>query len=181
MKKKINRYNFDKISSRMGQRFGTIKRGEEEDHSFFMFPIESNMLKLHREKESRDSRRAIEAIHICLLTIDGYVTDTEYDLEMFLSEDNQALAKGIMMSFDPFTNDEIKEVVGGDRLDSAEKLEAYFQEPVQCLLRIEKSIEMWMKARGRDGYFQYIEDLMGDAVKRDTEMKYAVPVLEELD
>lgn len=175
MEKKINRYNFDKISGRMAQKFGTIKKGEEEKYAIFMFPMESNLLKLHREDEKRDSRRAIEAIHICLLTIDGYMTDTQYDLSSFLSEENQALAKGLLMSFDPFTNEEIRVSLGKDhRFDSAETLKDFFEKPVKCLLRIEKSIEIWMKARGIDGYFQYIEDLMGDAVKKDTKMEYAV-------
>ncbi len=177
MEKKIKRYDFDKISSRMAQRFGSIKKGEEEEHAFTMFPMESNLLKLHRENEKRDSRRAIEAIHICLLTIDGYLSDTEYDMSLFLSEENQALAKGFLMSFDPFTNDEIREVLGEScQLDDVENLESYFEEPVKCLLRIEKSIEMWIKARGTNGYFQYIEDLMGDTIKRDTKMEYTVPV-----
>ncbi len=175
MKKKINRYHFDRISSRMSQRFGSIKRGEEEDHFPFLFPMESNLLKLHREDEKRDSRRAVEAVHICLLTIDGYLTDTEYDLEPFISEENQALAEGLLMSFDPFTNEEIRTALKeSKRLDSAEQLEAYYEEPVKCLIRIEKSIEMWLKARGNDGYFQYIEDLMGDTVKTDTRMDYVV-------
>ena len=175
MKKKINRYHFDRISSRMSQRFGSIKKGEEDSHMPYMLPMETNLLKLHRENGKRDSRRAIEAIHICLLTIDGYLADLEYDLEPFISEENQALAEGLLMSFDPFTNGVIKKALGdGVRLDSEEHLEAYYAEPVKCLIRIEKSIEMWLKARGTDGYFQYIEDLMGDAVKTDTRMEYAV-------
>lgn len=174
--KKIKRYDFDRISGRMAQRFGSIKKGEEESHMPFMFPMESNLLKLHREDKKRDSRRAIEAIHICLLTIDGYLTDTEYDMSAFLSEENQALAKGLLMSFDPFTNEEIRDVLGeGCQLDVDETLEAYFEEPVKCLIRIEKSIEMWLRARGADGYFQYIEDLMGDTIKQDTRMEYAIP------
>lgn len=160
----------------MAQKFGSMKKGEEEEHALFMFTMESNLLKLHRVDEKRDSRRAIEAIHICLFTIDGYLTDTEYDMSLFLSDENQALANGLLMSFDPFTNDEIRDVLGeGCQLDAEETLESYFEEPVKCLLRIEKSIEMWLKARGTDGYFQYIEDLMGDAVKRDTRMEYAIP------
>ena len=159
----------------MSQRFGSIKKGEEDSHMPYMLPMETNLLKLHRENGKRDSRRAIEAIHICLLTIDGYLADLEYDLEPFISEENRALAEGLLMSFDPFTNGEIKKALGdGVRLDSEEHLEAYYAEPVKCLIRIEKSIEMWLKARGTDGYFQYIEDLMGDAVKTDTRMEYAV-------
>lgn len=175
MEKKIKRYDFDRISSRMSQRFGSIRRGDEEAHTFTMFCMESNLLKLHREDKKRDSRRAVEAIHICLLTIDGYLTDTTYDMGAFLSEENQAMAQGLLMSFDPFTNEEIKEILGEDRLGSAEALEAYFEEPAKCLVRLEKSVEMWLKARGQDGYFQYIEDLMGDSVKRDTKMEFAIP------
>lgn len=175
MEKKIKRYDFDRISSRMSQKFGSIKKGQEEEHSFSLFCMESNLLKLHRENEKRDSRRALEAIHICLLTIDGYLTDTKYDMGAFLSEENQALAQGLLMSFDPFTNEEVRKVLGEECLDGTEALESYYEEPVKCLVRLEKSIEMWMKARGNDGYFQYIEDLMGDTVKRDTKMEFAVP------
>ena len=46
MKKKINRYNFDRISSRMSQKFGTIKKGDEEDHALLLFPMESNISSL---------------------------------------------------------------------------------------------------------------------------------------
>lgn len=162
----------------MAQKFGTMKKGEEEDYTFYLFPIESNMLKLHREDEKRDSRRVLEAIHISLLTIEGYLTDTEYDMDLFLSEENQALAKGILMSFDPFTNEEIREALkGSGQPDSPETLKAYFEKPVKCLLRLEKSVELWLKQRGNNGYFQYIEDLMGDMVKKDTKMEYAAPVL----
>lgn len=180
MQKRINRYNFDKISSRMMQKFGNIKKGEEDTHAFQMFPMESNMLKLHREDNKRDSRRAIEAIHITLLTIEGYLTDTEYDFGSFLTEENEALAKGLLMSFDPFTNAEVKEVLESEyELDSKESLETYFQEPVRCLLRIEKSIEFWMRSRGNNGYFDYIEDLMGDTIKNDEKMDFGIIEKEE--
>ncbi len=175
MKKKINRYNFDRISSRMSQKFGIMKKGDEEEYALLLFPMESNMLKLHRENEKRDSRRAIEAIHICLLTVDGYLTDTEYDLGNLQSEENEALARGLLMSFDPFTNDEVRETLEETYdLSSKEDLESYFAEPVKCLLRLEKSIEFWMKTKGNDGYFNYVEDLMGDSVKSDLEMSFSV-------
>lgn len=174
-KKKLDRYNFDKISGRMSQKFGTIPKGEEDAYTMLFFPMESNMLKLHREDARRDSRKAIEAIHICLLAVNGYLNDIEYDFGIFLSAENEALAKGLLMGFDPFTNEEIREALKDIYdLDSKEELETYFKEPVMCLLRLEKSIEMWLKARGNNGYFQYIEDLMGDTVKRDLEMNYAV-------
>ena len=97
-----------------------------------------------------------------------------------MSGENKALAKGLLMGFDPFTNEEIREALKDTYdLDSKEGMEAYFREPVMCLLRLEKSIEMWLRARGNDGYFQYIEDLMGDTVKRDLEMNYAVLAKEE--
>lgn len=175
MEKKIKRYDFDRISGRMAQKYGSIKKGEEEEHSISLFCMESNLLKLHREEEKRDGRRAVEAIHICLLTIDGYLREINYDLSAFLSEENQALAHGLLMSFDPFTNPEIREGLEDRDLDSGEAMEAYYEEPVKCLLRLEKSIELWTKARGNNGYFQYIEDLMGDTVKKDTKMEFAVP------
>lgn len=175
MKTRLNRYKFDKISSKMAQDFGTIHKGEEDSYAMVLFPMESNMLKLHRQNEAWNGRRAIEAIHICLLTIDGYLKGEEYDFGSFLSEDNKEFVNGLLMSFDPFTNDEIRSVVEEDyHLDSEEDLQRYFQVPVMCLLRIEKSIELWTKEMGANGYFIFLENNMGSMVPQDTEMDYSV-------
>jgi len=36
---------------------------------FMLFPMEGNLLKIHRQNEKRNGRRVIEGIHICLLTV----------------------------------------------------------------------------------------------------------------
>lgn len=37
------------------------------------------------------------------------------------------------------------------------ELQAYYAEPVICLLRIKESIDTWIKRNGSDGYFDFIE------------------------
>ena len=150
MKKQLNRYKFEKISNMMTKEFGKIAKGEENAYAMLFAPMEGNLLKLHRENPNRNGRRAIEAIHVCLLLVDGYLTDTEYDLNGYRTPENEAFVNGLLMSFDPFTNDEIREAAAGYwDLTSPSDLRSYFREPVLCLLRIEKSIALWTEEGGR--------------------------------
>lgn len=175
MKKKFNSYYFDKISSNMAKEFGTIKRGREDDYNMLFMPMEGNILKLYREDEKRNGRHATEAIHICLLTIDGYLNNFEYDFSIVQTEENTPFVTGLLMSFDPFTNPAIHSVVENSYdLKSPEDLRVYFKEPVLCLLRIEKSIETWSKEMGSSGYFRFLEGQIGELVKKDLEMNYSV-------
>lgn len=57
MKRQLNRYQFDKISGTMAKEFGTIKRGNEDDHAMMLLTMEGNLLKLYREEEKRNERR----------------------------------------------------------------------------------------------------------------------------
>ena len=52
-------------------------------------------------------------------------------------------------------------------------LRDYYTVPVMCLLRIKDSIDLWEKRGGSNGYFQFIEEYMGDKIK-GTEMKFSV-------
>lgn len=175
MEKKLNRYQFDKISSTMAKEYGKIKSGEEDLYSMILISMEGNLLKLHRADEKRDGRSAGEAIHICLLRIEEYLTDWEYDLTAFLTPENESLARGLMMSFDPFTNDEVRAVVEQYYdLGAVEELKSYYQVPIRCLLRIEKSIELWTKNCGSNGYFNFLESNIGTLVERDQKMNFSV-------
>lgn len=104
LKKYVENYKFDRISSKMAKGFGTIPRGKEELYDFMLLPMEGNLLKLHRMVPERNGRRAIEAIHMCLLKVDGYINKIEYDLDRFITNENDAFFKGLLESFDPFTN-----------------------------------------------------------------------------
>lgn len=177
MKKQLNRYKFDKISGMMSKQFGKIEKGRENDYDMLFAPMEGNLLKLHRENGERNGRPAIEAIHVCLLLIDGYLTDTEYDLNGYRTPDNEAFVTGLLMSFDPFTNEEVKAAASKYwDLETPSGLRSYFQAPVVCLLRIEKTIDLWTKNRGPNGYFDFLEQTIGSIVSRDQKMNYAVLV-----
>ena len=175
LKKYVDNYNIERIPSRMVKEFGIIKKGDEELYSFILHPMEGNLLKLHRKDPARNGRRAIEAIRMCLLKIDGYIRGVDYDFSKFITDENKAFLEGLLMSFDPFTNQEVFSVV--DRtydLNSPEDLKRYFETPVKCLLRIEKSIELWTEELGNNGYFDFIENHIGHTVDNDEKMDYSV-------
>lgn len=175
MKKHVDHYKLEKISSRMAKEFVTIKRGDEELYSFMLHPMEGNLLKLHRKDPARNGRRAIEAIRMCLLKIDGYINGIDYDFSRFITDENKPLLEGLLMSFDPFTNGEVSGVASRTYdLNSSEGLRSYFETPVKCLLRIEKSIELWTGELGANGYFNFIEDQIGHLVEKDEKMNYTV-------
>ena len=177
MKQKIKNHRFEKKTSDMGKTFGTIKKGDEERYSFLLFPMESNLLKINRLKQINNGRRAAEAVRVCLFVIDGYMNKIEYDLDEYLTDGVPLFAEGLLMSFDPFVNKEIFSIVNPSGVfdaDSAESLSGYYRIPVKCLLRIEKSIELWTKQLGANGYFKFLEDTLGRSVQKDDKMNFAI-------
>ncbi len=177
MKVNVNNYQFDKICTQMKNDFGKIKKGEEEDHGMMLFPMEGNLLKTHRSNPSSNSRRLSEAISLVLFQIKSYLTGEEYNLDSFQSTDNERLVHALLMAFDPFTNEEIKSVLGQKKivdLTDRNQLKAFYQEPIICILRIKDSVDMWEKRMGLDGYFTFIEEYMGSSIPQEEELKYTI-------
>ena len=166
----MQQYQFDKIFSQMEKEFGKIKTGKEDEHTMLFFPMESNVLKIHRKNPASNSRRLREAIALVLFDIKFRYTGVEETLEKFRSEDNRKLEQALLMAFDPFTNEEIYAVIKDDMkmdLGNLSMLHDYYAEPVICLLRIKESIDTWEKQMGANGYFDFIENHMGYQVTGD--------------
>ena len=178
MEVKVSQYQFNRIGSQMEREYGKIRKGEEDAHMMLLFPMEGNMLKVHRAHPESNGRRAIEAIVITLFQIQSYLSDDEYDLDSFRSEENERLVQALLMAFDPFTNREIRTALEEASVDlgSMEVLKELYGEPVRCLLKIKDSVELWSRERGADGYFRFIENTIGAAVERDQKMNFAVAV-----
>lgn len=175
MKKYVDYYKLERISSRAAKEFGTIPKGDEELYSYMLIPMEGNILKLHRKSPIRNGRHLIEAIHMCLLKIDGYINGIEYDFGRVITYENRVFLEGLLASFDPFTNREISEAANMTyNLNASDDLKMFFELPVKCLLRIEKSVMLWTKELGVDGYFKIIEDHMGNLVENDEKMDYSM-------
>ena len=162
MKKQINDYHFGKIASRMTRDFGSIEKNREEKYDHILFPMESNLVKTNRKSRINSGRSTIEAIHICLFMIDGYLNQTEYDLDPYISDTNSPYSAALLMCFDPFTNEYLRSIVEESfDIHSREGLRNYFDPMVKCLLRIEKSIELWTKEYGDAGYYRFLEKQIG--------------------
>ena len=57
---------------------------------------------------SSNSRRLLEAIPLVLFKIKSYLTGEEFNLSSFQSTDNERIVNALLMTFDPFTHEEIK-------------------------------------------------------------------------
>jgi len=66
---RVNQYQFDNICKQMEKEFGKIRKGEEEQYMSFLFPIEANLLKTHRQFPVSNSRRLLEAIPLTLFQL----------------------------------------------------------------------------------------------------------------
>lgn len=169
-------YEFERIYAQMGKEFGKIKKGEEDIYSMLFFPMEGNVLKVHREFPASNSRRLRESIALVLFDIKSRCMGKKDNVDKFRNEDNERLEKALLMSFDPYTNDELmpllKQHYQTDELTS-EMLQEYYKFPVMCLLRIKDSIDLWEKQSGSNGYFDFIENYMGHEI-RGTEMKFSI-------
>ena len=179
-KKVVDAYKLNRISSLMAKEFGTIPRGQEDEepHCMMLFSIESNLLKLHRKNLLFNGFQAIKAVKMSLLVIDGYIREIEYDYSRFANEANQSFMHGLLMAVDPFTNPKIKKNTKKDRNVFVAK--EYFEIPIKCLLRIEKSIQLWTNDFGENGYFQFLEKTLGNNIKSDNKMNFVVEVKEKL-
>ena len=122
-------YQFEKIYLQMEREFGKIRKGEEETYAMLLFPMEGNVLKIHREFPESNSRRLREAIALVLFDIKGNYSEKKYDTNNFRNTENERLEKALLMAFDPYTNNEIiellKEQLQVDIL-SLEQLKEYY-------------------------------------------------------
>lgn len=169
-------YQFERIYSQMEKEFGKMRKGEEEVYSMLLLPLEGNALKVHREFPSSNSRRLREAIALALFDIKERCTGEKADTGKFRNEANEKLEKALLMAFDPYTNEEVMELL--KQQETAEELpqemlKNYYKFPVMCLLRIKDSIDTWEKRAGADGYFEFIEGYMGGQIK-GTEMEFTL-------
>jgi len=166
---KVNNYKMEKIASNMTKRFGKIKRGEEDSYTMELFTMEANLIKTHRSYSKYKSRRVIEAINLFLLKIDAYLSDgIEYDFSGQLKDGNKVFLEALQMSCDPFYNEELKSALSKDiDLEDKKTREKIFEVPVKCLLRIKKSVEMWIRELGNYGYFKFLEEQMGSKIEGD--------------
>ena len=152
----------------MEREFGKIRKGEEETYAMLLLPMEGNVLKIHREFPESNSRRLREAIALALFDIKGNYSREKYDTDNLRNKENERLEKALLMAFDPYTNNEIMELLKEQfQMDilSQEQVKEYYKFPVMCLLRIKESIDTWEKRSGSDGYFDFIEGYMGKEIK----------------
>lgn len=112
---------------------------------------------------------------MCLLKVDGYIRGVEYSFDNVMNDENKALLDGLLAGFDPYTNEEIRDAIQKIcDLNAPDEVKAYFETPVKCLLRIEKSVELWTKNLGTNGYFSFIEESLGKHVKDDEKMNFSI-------
>ena len=155
----------------MEKEFGKIKKGTEDKYSMLLFPLEGNALKIYRSNPNSDSCRLREAIALVLFHIKERYTGEKYNVDSFRNEDNAKLENALLMAFDPFTNEEVKALLGTEM--SPQQLHDYYKVPVMCLLRIKVSIDKWEKRAGSNGYFNFIEQYMGTEIEGN-EMHFSV-------
>ena len=161
-------YQFEKIYSQMEREFGKIGKGEEETYAMLLLSMEGNVLKIHREFPESNSRRLREAIALALFDVKGNCSGEKYDTDSFRNKENERLEKALLMAFDPYTNNEIMELLKDQfQVDilSQEQKKKYYKFPIMCLLRIKESIDTWEKHSGSNGYFDFIEEYMGREIK----------------
>lgn len=169
-------YQFERIYPQMEKEFGKIKKGEEDAYSMLLMPLEGNVLKIHREFPLSNSRRLREAIALVLFDIKENYTGEKADTGKFRNEDNERLEKALLMAFDPYTNAKVMKLLKqkAKRAElSGEMLKDYYKLPVMCLLRIKDSIDLWEKRSGANGYFNFIEGMIGSQIK-GTEMNFTI-------
>lgn len=173
----MNKYQFEQISRTMERRYGKMEKGEEDIYAMGLYPMESNLLKIWRKYPESNSRRLEEAIPLVLYAIKNNTDEEKVDVGAFESLANIRLRDAMLAAFDPFSNEEIREVLEANtdmNMDDKETLKEYYRLPVRCILRIKDSVELWLKKRGSNGYFDFLEEWIGEKVPDDDKMNYSI-------
>ena len=76
---KAKMYELENITGKMKKDFGSIARGDENELFMQLFVMEEVLLKAYLRNSKINSRRAKEAINVCLLKTKGYLNNIEYD------------------------------------------------------------------------------------------------------
>jgi len=177
MNKKVSFRELEIIVSKMQREFGQIRNGSEGEYTFLLLPMESNLLRVSRQMRMANGRRALEAVHICLLTIKGYLEQTQFDYSDIAAEESAGFVKALLHSFDPFTNNDIRKIANKKYdLSSPDDLHTFFTTPVKCLLKIGKSIDFWTREYGASGYFDFIDGQFGAQIKNNSKMDFSVVI-----
>jgi hypothetical protein len=175
---KVTAHNLRRVFQRLLEIYEPLRRGEEDRFNSFFHCVDSNMLKLHRKNGLLNSRRAREAVDLCLVKLDGYLNDIDYDVSELTNPQNIALARAIQMAYDPFVNPEMGAIIGEKLSDPAIK-RRFFEVPFQCLYRLRDSIDFWIQRDGSDGYFNMVKDEIGASVAMDEKMEFFLRVSED--
>ncbi len=167
----------DNIVQRMEKRFGKVAHGDEGTYGELLYPMESNLLKVHRIYSRADGRRTKEAILLTLHEIEDRITGQTHDTSSLQNRGSLMMKKALMMAFDPFTNPELKEALDGVQhcydLTTPAGLARFYAIPVRCILRILDSVQKFTTKQEPSQYFEFLEYFMGKKV-HGHEMNYAV-------
>ena len=171
----LTEHNLRRVFQRLLEIYEPMKRGEEDNYTEFFLSLESNMLNVARKDSNCNSRRAREAVDICLATINGYLNQIEYDYSSLSNPANLAMVKALQMAYDPLVNEELAAVVDKkwDLNDRAFQ-KRLFAIPFKCLYRLRDSIDSWMQMGGSNGYLQMVEREFGPHISRNQEWQWTM-------
>ena len=104
---KAKLYTLESITNKMKKEFGSISKGQEVDKFMQLFVMEEVLLKAYLKNSKINSRRAKEAINICLLKVKGYLNDIEYDFTGIVDHLSLDIADRLSQTFIHFENNEL--------------------------------------------------------------------------
>jgi hypothetical protein len=176
----LTTHNLRRVFEGLLKIYAPMQRGQEETFNGFFQCLDANMLKIVRTDPNANSRRAREAVDLCLASINGYLNQLDYDMSALSNPGNLALMHAMQMAYDPIVNPELSQLKELGNLNERSNLIQQFEVPFKCLYRLRESIDFWIERQGANGYFQMVEDEIGTKVNRDLKMDYFVEVPESL-
>jgi hypothetical protein len=165
----LTEHNMRRVFEGLQKFYKPMARGQEDTFNGFFFCLDSNMLKYVRTDSNANSRRAREAVDLCLATINGYLNGLDYDMSALSNPGNQLLMRAMQMAYDPYVSPEIEPLVN---MEDRAALIKHFENPFKCLYRLRESIDFWINREGANGYFAMVEREIGVRVAQDFKMEF---------
>ena len=155
----MNQNQFEQIARKMDQRFGNIRKGDEDAHMIVLVILELSAYQTYLEHHSLTGSDMQDAICLVLYHIQNKLTGTQVDTAKFENKKNLLLKKALLSAFDP---DEDTDAAALWR-EAQQNIQDFTEEKyygmfVQGLLRILDSVKTWTKERGSGGYFGFLDE-----------------------
>lgn len=161
----LNEYKINKICNDIKLKFGIIQSSEQILYSKYIKCMELNLMQIHHINPAiYTSRKALEAINYCLITLYSKITNISYNFCNYINSENEIFINILIQSYDCKENIDLLNALTNESINIEEYQNSanVLSVIIKCLLKLKDTIEYLLKKSGFNGYFLLLNDILNE-------------------